>query len=348
MKAAIWRGVGDVRLEERPVPEVQPGDLLLRVLACGVCGTDLRTEAHGNDRVEPGRVLGHEIAGEVVEVGPGVSGFAPGDRLCVGAEIPCGRCGPCRVGQPNCCELHEALGYQYDGGFADFVRLPKRQVELGPVRRFAAALPPHLAALAEPVACCVNGFERVGGVRPGARVVIFGAGPIGRILAMLATSRYGASSVAMFEPHPWRRAQAAAAIDGPALDPYEDGVGPVEAILDWTRGAGADLVFTACSVRETHEQAIAMVARQGAVNLFGGLPSGAEPIAVSPNWLHYREAVLTGSHGSTPANHAEALKLISERTIDLEPLVTSRLPLERIAEGFAPGQDRLKTVVEPA
>lgn len=344
MRAAVWHGPNDLRVEQRPIPEATPGSVVVRVRACTICGSDLRILRDGNPRIVEPRVLGHEVAGDVVAVGAGAKRFQVGDRVAVGADVPCGQCVHCLGGRANCCDVNLAIGYQFDGGFAEYLRLEPLVVEQGPVLILDRSVDYAAAALAEPLACCLNGYERAL-LRPGATVAIFGAGPIGLMLAMLGPT-LGASRVLMVEPLAARRESAAqlSAVDV-AIDPTA--VDPVDAVMQHTGGTGADVIFTACAEVATHGQAIAMVAKRGVVNLFGGLPSTAPPVQLLSNHLHYREAYVTGSHGATPEHHAQALALIESRAVDVTPLISASYGIADIGRAFehAGRRDSLKVVV---
>ena len=160
MLAAVWHGPNDIRLENKPVPAVLPGTVLVKVEACAICGSDLRIMGEGNPRINPPHILGHEIAGEIVELGSGVNNYALGDRVSTGADVPCGDCDHCRAGRPNCCDTNFAIGYQFDGGFAEYILLDPLVVKHGPMKKFSKRLSWNHAALAEPLACCINGYER--------------------------------------------------------------------------------------------------------------------------------------------------------------------------------------------
>jgi len=345
MRAGVWYGPNDLRLESRPIPEVVPGSLLVKVKACAICGSDLRIVSDGNPRVSAQRIIGHEISGEVAEVGAGVTAYKVGDRVSSGADVPCGKCRHCLSGRANCCDVNLAMGYQFDGGFADYVLLDPLVVTHGPMRRFSLGLSYEAAALAEPLACCINGYERAL-ARPDASVVIFGGGPIGLMLASLAPI-YQARRVILIEPVAARRAQAQSFGIDLVVDPAK--ADPVAVVMDATGGQGADMVFTACPSVEAHEQAIAMVAKRGVVNLFGGLPKSARPITMLSNHIHYREAYVTGSHGSTPEQHARALELIEAGKVDVSRFITHRFDLGRLDAAFAAARSRegLKVIVVP-
>ena len=345
MKAAVWYGPKDLRIEEKAVPEVIDGSVLVAIKACAVCGSDLRIYNEGNARIREPRIIGHEIAGEIVAIGHGIDRFRVGDRISVGADIPCGKCVQCLAGRANCCDTNLAIGYQFDGGFATYIRLEPIVVALGPVRSFSSDIPYEIAALAEPLACCINGFE-LAMMRPSNSVVIFGAGPIGIMLSMLARY-YEASRVFLVEPSATRRELARQFGSATLIDPTQTNV--VDAVMNLTNGLGADTIFTACPVVETHTQALAMVAKRGVINFFGGLPKSAPPIQFLSNQVHYRECYITGSHGSTPKQHARALNMIESGRVDMRRLVTDVIALDDIVSGMAKARagDAMKVIINP-
>ena len=334
MLAAVWHGPNDIRLENKPVPAVLPGTVLVKVEACAICGSDLRIMGEGNPRISPPHILGHEIAGEIVELGSGVNSYALGDRVSTGADVPCGDCDHCRAGRPNCCDTNFAIGYQFDGGFAEYILLDPLVVKHGPMKKFSKSLSWNHAALAEPLACCINGYERAFYNQDmGGNIVIFGAGPIGLMLLMLGKNYYNADQIIIVEPSKMRRQMASQLGANLVIDPVESD--PVQLVMDFTNQQGANLIFTACPIVKTHTQAIQLVAKRGVVNFFGGVPKTDLPISLLSNFIHYREAYITGSHGSTPKQHALALDLIDTGVIDLSKVVTNTVSLSNIHDGFA-------------
>ena len=333
MLAAIWKGPGSMDLIDKPIPEVVPGSVLVKVKACAICGSDLRIFGDGNVRITPPHVLGHEISGEVVKVGEGVDHYSVGDKISTGADVPCGECEHCLSGRPNCCDINYAIGYQFDGGYAEYILLDPLVVKYGPMQKFDNALSWQEASLAEPLACCINGYERalyhenMGGV-----VVIFGAGPIGLMLMMLGKQFYGVDKVIVVEPSELRRSMALDLGADVVIDPVAQD--PVAEVLDITNNQGANAIFTACPVIETHQQAIQMVAKRGVVNFFGGVPKSEPEIPLLSNFIHYREAYITGSHGSTPEQHRKALEMITNKSVDVSSLVSETVPLSDIMKGF--------------
>ena len=334
MLAAVWHGPNDIRLENKPVPAVLPGTVLVKVEACAICGSDLRIMSDGNLRIKPPHILGHEIAGEIVELGSGVNNYALGDRISTGADVPCGDCDHCRAGRPNCCDTNFAIGYQFDGGFAEYILLDPLVVKHGPMKKFSKSLSWNHAALAEPLACCINGYERAFYNQDmGGNIVIFGAGPIGLMLLMLGKNYYNADQIIIVEPSKMRRQMASQLGANLVIDPVESD--PVQLVMDFTNQQGANLIFTACPIVKTHTQAIQLVAKRGVVNFFGGVPKTDLPISLLSNFIHYREAYITGSHGSTPKQHALALDLIDTGVIDISKVITNTISLSNIHDGFA-------------
>ena len=333
MLSASWYGPNDLRLENKEIPKVVPGSVLVKVKSCAICGSDLRILRDGNPRISPPHILGHEISGEVVEVGEGVFNYNVGDKVSTGADVPCGQCNHCLSGRPNCCDINYAIGYQFDGGYAEYILLDPLVVKHGPMQKFDNSLSWQEASLAEPLACCINGYERalyqenMGGI-----VVIFGAGPIGLMLMMLGKQFYGVDKVIIVEPSEFRRNMALNLGADVTIDPIAQD--PVFEVMNITDNQGAQAVFTACPIVETHKQAINMIAKRGVVNFFGGIPKDDPEISLSSNFIHYREAYITGSHGSTPEQHKKALNMIANKSVDISSLISESVPLSDIMNGF--------------
>ena len=345
--SAIWNSPGSLLLEESKLPNLRVGEAMLKVESCAICGSDLRTLKHGDARVVSGQIVGHEISGIISAVAEGVANWKVGDRVSVGADVPCGECVHCKSGRPNCCDINYAIGHQFAGGFSEYMVLNELTLNLGPVRKLKPDTNFDSAALAEPLACCLNGYER-GLMQEGRTVVIFGAGPIGMMLGMLGLFVYKAPLVILIDPNQMRLEKAleiGAATH--VLNPHSEDV--VKAVLEKTAGSGAEMIFTACSDIKTHEQAIAMVAKRGVVNLFGGLPSNAHPVALNSNFIHYREAYITGSHGSTPEQHNRAVELIESGALPIQRLITHKYPLSAIDQAYkaAASGVAIKVIVKP-
>lgn len=318
MKALVFRGKGKIGVEDWPRPEVKPGHVLVRVKACGVCGTDRHIYDGEFPALAP-VVLGHEYAGEVVEAGEGVEDMAPGDRVAVDPNIVCGKCRPCRQGKVHLCENLTALGVNLDGGFAEFSLAPREQLYT-----FPQGLDWAEAAMAEPVACCLHGTD-LAGIRPGQTVLVIGGGAIGQIHAQLARLS-GASRVLVSDPVAERRQLALDLGTDGVLDPKAQSVAEMRDALD----GGADVVIEAVGSQPTTEQSIALVAAGGTVVWFGVAAPEARS-SISPYDIYRREITVRGTFVN-PFTHARALALLSSGRLIVAPLITRRAALEELPE----------------
>jgi L-iditol 2-dehydrogenase len=345
MKAAVLTDLKKLELQDVPTPEVDDDSVLVRVRSCLVCGSDIRILNYGNPRVKPPQIMGHEIAGDVAEVGRNVTKFAVGDRVAIAADVPCGECPACEAGYGNNCKTNLAMGYQFPGGFAEYVLLEPAVVRFGPVHRVPDELSYDVGALAEPLACAINGFELVG-INPAETVVVIGAGPIGCMLIEYGRLLGAGKTILVQRSKARLEIAKRFGADAHICTLEED---PVERVLEETGGDGADVIFTACSSPEAQEQAVQMLNFRGRLNLFGGLPPGSRHIDFDSNFVHYREAMVTGSHGSVPRHHALALRLLASGTIDGERYFTHRFPLDEVLQAFevAAAKDALKVAVNP-
>jgi len=345
MKAALWEKPNVMQVRDVPEPECDPDGLVMRVAACAVCGTDVKVLRHGHRLIVPPRVTGHEVAGEVVEVGKNVKGFRRGDRIAVAPAVPCGECDTCRKGHLEMCDNLTAIGYHYDGGFAEYMAVPPQAVRIGCVNRVPEGVSYEEAALAEPLACCINAQE-LAFVRLGRTVAIVGAGPIGCLNTLLARAN-GATRVFLADISPQRLELSAFVQPDRIIDASREDT--IQAILQSTGGQGADVVIVACSSGKAQEQALELVAKCGVVNFFGGLPKDAPFIRFNSNLVHYRQFYVVGNHGSAPRHNRLALELIAAGKIDVKPLITHRMPVEKTMEAIeiTEAGKGLKVIVGP-
>ena len=346
MKAAKFYAPGDIRLEDVPEPEVSPGEVKIRVRNCSTCGTDVKISRSGHPNMTPPQIMGHEITGEITEIGEGVEGWAVGDRVQVIAAIPDGTCPECLAGHPAVCENQLSMGYQFPGGFADYLVVPNEVLRVDGLNRIPDSLSFAEASLAEPLACVLNGQElaRVG---EGDTVVIVGSGPIGCLHVRLARAR-GAAKVILIDLNAERLA-AAADIVKPDVAIASEDTDPVAAVLAATGGRGADVVITAAASGRAQEQGLLMLARRGRLSLFGGLAKDAPTITVDANLVHYRELTIVGVNGSSPAHNKQALELIASGSVPVADLITHRLPLDQVLDALdivARGE-AIKVTIEP-
>ncbi len=329
MLAALLEAQDKLVVRDVPIPEIDDDAALMRVQATSICGSDIRIYRHGNPRVVPPAILGHEASGIITKVGKNVTRVKEGDRVALGADFPCGNCKWCRNGLLNNCEINYAVGYQIPGAFAEYMALPKLLLQ-GPVTPIPDSLSFEEAALAEPLACAINGFE-LANLSLGKTVVIIGLGPIGCMMIDLARLM-GATQVIGVQRSKLRMEIAKTYGADVYINSSEEDV--VARCLDETNGEGPDVVITAAASVEIHEQAIEMAGHRGYVNLFGGLPKDSRPMSVLSNTIHYKECFVTGSHGSTPRHHEMAVDLLAKGLVRVKPLMTNHFHLSEINAAF--------------
>lgn len=346
MKVARYHAPGDVRIEDAPEPTAGDGEVMIKVHACSMCGTDLKIYRFGHHHIAPPRVMGHEIAGEIVQVGGGVDGWSTGDRVQVIAAVPDGTCDECRRGNLTVCPNQVSMGYHFDGGFAEYMVVPREVLAVDGLNRIPDNVEYDEASVAEPLACVING-QVLAGVGPGQDVVVIGAGPIGCLHVRLARAR-GAARVFLVDLNESRLALSAHRVlpDEAIAAEHQD---PVEAVGKLTDGRGVDVAIVAAASGAAQEQATRMVARKGVVSLFGGLPKDRPEITLDANLVHYRELSLVGANGSSPAHNKAALALISSYEVPVADLITHRLPLTEATSGLGivAGGEAIKVTIEP-
>ena len=346
MKVVRYYAPKDVRIEEAPEPGCGPDEVLLRVRNCSTCGTDVKIFNNGHQNISPPRIMGHEIAGEVVEVGRDVDGWSVGDRAQVIAAVPCGECYECRRGWMAVCENQTSVGYQYDGGFAEYLVVPRQVLKVDGLNRIPDNIGFDEASVAEPFACAINAQELIG-VGEDDTVVVFGAGPIGCLHTRLARAN-GADRVFLVDVLPDRLAMSADAVKPDEVINARE-VDVVAHVKELTDGRGPDVVITATAAGVAQEQAIAMAARRGRISFFGGLPKTDPFIRCDSNLVHYRELMIMGANGSAPSHNKRALEYISSGQVPVKDLITVHLPLEGTLDAFgivARGE-AIKVTVEP-
>ena len=347
MKVLRFYAPEDVRIEDAPEPECGPDEVKLRVRNCSTCGTDVKIFHNGHQNLSPPRIIGHEVAGEVVEVGAEVSGWSVGDRAQVIAAVPCGECYECRKGWMAVCENQTSVGYQYDGGFAEYMIVPRQVLKVDGLNRIPDNIGFDEASAAEPFACAINAQELLG-IEPGDTVVVFGAGPIGCMHIRVARGVYRSGPVYLVDVNADRLKMSADAVDP---DQIIDGseVDVVERVMELTGGRGADVIITATAANVTQEQAIAMAARNGRISFFGGLPKTDPTITCDSNVVHYRQLHIHGANGSAPEHNRRALEYISTGQVPVKDLITAHVPLDRVLDAFELVRTgtAIKVTVEP-
>ncbi len=323
-------------------PQCPPGGAVLRVTACAVCPTDIKMARVGQRDLSYPRILGHEVVGVVEEV-DGTETLAIGDMVQVWPGVACGRCPSCLKGLDNMCAHQGIIGFNHDGGFAELMAVPAPTVARGGVNVLSSDADPVLATMTEPLACCVHG-QKAASVSSGDRVVIFGAGPMGLMHAALA--RRKGARVLTVEPDPVRRELALRMGADAGSDPASEELSA--SVNVWTEGRGADVAILATPKVKVDDALMRMMAPRGRICAFSGLPKNDPRIDVDINQLHYRELVLVGAYGCTSASNSEAFGIIARGEVDLQPLISQRLPLSSIEEAFRAIEERraLKCVID--
>ncbi|WP_164781691.1 zinc-dependent alcohol dehydrogenase family protein [Mesorhizobium sp. M7A.F.Ca.MR.148.00.0.0] len=339
MKAVRLEAVGGITLRDVDMPDIGADELLVRIEACGVCGTD-RHLFHGEFPCTPPVTPGHEFSGLVEAIGKSVSGFAIGDRVTGDPNIACGRCARCHAGQINLCSNLRAIGIHRDGGFAEYLALPQKQAFVLP-----AGLDPMHGAFCEPLGCCLHGVD-LAGIKPGSSVVVLGGGVIGLLTVQLARLA-GATTIVLSTRQASRRALAedlgaTMTIDPTTADVIDAIAGPVGLVP-----GGVDVVFECAGVRETVEQSMRLARAGGTVVIVGVTPQGMKA-EFEPFDLLFRELKVLGSF-LNPYTHRRAAELIASGTIEIDRLISRQVSLEEapavIANPPAPGE--VKVLVMP-
>lgn len=345
MKAAVLEGLERFAIKDLPTPEPDDDSILVRVRACAVCGSDIRMFHHGNPRLKPPAIMGHESAGEVVAVGSNAHHFKEGDRVCIGADVPCGECAFCQAGIGNNCQINYAMGYQFPGSFAEYVLLNRTVVTFGPIHRIPDHVSFEEAALAEPLACVLNALE-LSPPKFGDTVVIIGAGPIGCMIIEVA-KKMGAGKVIVVQRSRPRLEKARQFNADVYICSSEENA--VERVKAETGGLGADVIITACPSPDAQVDAIHMAKNRGWVNFFGGLPKDQSMVTLDTNIIHYKELFVCGAHGCVPRHHGKAVELIATGVVDMKPFISHRFHLDHITEAFAIAESHagMRVVIEP-
>lgn len=330
MKAVIVRAPMDFSVEDAPVPECPQRGVLLKVHACGLCGSDLRTLRHGHRKVTFPWTIGHEISGRVAEVGSCFKGpWKPGNMLAVGPLIFCGECDFCLDGRHELCEGYREIAQAWPGGFAEYVAVPPEAAERGTITQVPPTLDPAVAAIAEPLASCLHAQEK-GRIRPGETVAVLGAGPIGAIHLLLA-KMHGAAKVLVADLDALRLQSCGDLEPDGLIDASTSDL--VAEARRLTGGKGPDVVITANPSPASQVQAVEMARKGGRILLFGGLPKEQSKPALDTNIIHYNALQVIGTTIFAPRHYATALDLLASGRLDGDRIVTHRFALAEFAKG---------------
>jgi L-iditol 2-dehydrogenase len=343
MKAALFYGKPeDMRVESMEIPTVEAGDILLKIRASGICGSDARSYFKGiEERYKIPIVFGHEFTAEVYGTGDGVRGYEPGDRVVVAPIYGCGQCEFCVSGKENLCDDVVVFGCTFDGANAEFMRVPARGVERGVLVKLDNRVSDLAGTMIEPLSCCLHGQRQLE-AQPGDSVLIFGSGPIG-LSHMLLAKKMGAGTVGMVDMVENRLGEAETF--GADVTINGEKKNWMEAVSEAFGPNGVDIVITAAPSVAAIESGYKIVKKGGKLLIFGGLPHGST-WNMDPNVVHYREVTVYGSIDATIDDFRRAASMAP--TLDLDRFVTHRLPLDKANEGMQVMKNRegLKVVLD--
>lgn len=346
MKAAIIKSPGVIRVEEVPTPTCAEGEVLLKIEACALCGTDQRV-LKGEKHVDVD-IVGHEIVGTVEAVGDSVTGIGLGERYAVQTVIGCGTCPMCKVHRENLCENgFDAIGYQWNGGFAEYMIMPKRGVDQGCLIPIGRDMSAEVGSLLEPLSCCINGMRCIP-MEEAEHVVVFGGGIIGVLNGLVAKAR-SAKKVTVMDVSQARLdllARLGLPFDNLVNSAQND---PVDWVRQNTDGRGADAVVVAASVKSLVATGLKMLARSGHLSIFAGMPKSDPVDMIDLNLIHYPELHVHGANSSVMRDYIEARDMLESGRIDGARLVTHRFSLNDFNTAVAtqgnPASGALKVVV---
>ncbi len=335
----------DLRLEEVPVPEITDGEILMKVDAAAVCGTDIRMWKNGKAGVDPAHplILGHEFAGEIAKVGKGVpEEYRVGTKVAAQPNIGCGICDMCVSGRPHLCASYRAFGINMDGAMAEYMKIPADAVSKGNLCILPKGVSAAEAAVVEPLSAVYNGFSKCF-VKPGEYALVVGAGPIGCCHAMML--HMAGAVVAMNDISATRLKDVKEKL--PYIQTYcgDDLAGFVNG---WTDGRGLDIAITACPVPAVQAAMLPLMNYGGRVNFFGGIPESQEPVAINTNYIHYKELIVTGSTRQSTAQYRTIMSFIASGLLDVRSIITDRYRPEESLQAFenAAAAKGIKHVIE--
>lgn len=344
MKAAVFYGPKDLRIEERKTPSIDKDEVLVKIQYCAICGTDVRIYYNGQSNVIPPRIIGHEITGIIEEVGAEVDNYSEGDKVLLVPMIACGKCRYCLTGNSNMCENQTIVGYEIDGGFAEYIKVPAKAVNGGNIIKLDDDADLLNLSIAEPLSCVINGHKYLN-IEVGDSVLIIGAGPIGAMHASLSKAK-GASKIILADIQDERLELAAQNGANYLINSNKEDL--VKKVFEITKGQGVDVAIAACSAPSAQQQAIEVTKKCGKVSLFAGLPRDKSINPINTNRAHYNEISIFGAFGSTIPQHMIAKNLLQNNIIDASKLITEVISLDDIVDGIkmVKSSKGLKTVVK--
>lgn len=332
MKAAYYYEPKVLKIEDVDIPVIGDSEMLIKVRASSVCGTDLRIFNYGHFKIQPGerRVLGHEIAGDIVALGKDVKGYRTGMRVALPPNIGCGICPMCINGYNQLCPDYEAFGISLDGGFQEYLRIPASAIVRGNVIEIPDEMSYVEAALIEPFSCTYNAFKALD-TRPGDTVLIIGAGPIGACHVII-NKLAGAAKVIVADISPERLVEIQKFGADVTINSAQEDI--AARVSKATRGLGPDVVITACSIPSIQGLALDLAGRRGRVCFFGGMPKGKELVTLNTNNIHYKELKVVATTGSSITDYYKCMQIVASGKTNLAEIGTARFSISQTLDAF--------------
>ena len=348
MKAAILAGKEHFEIKEVERPRCDHGEVLVKVKACAVCGTDLKI-FHSERKIDV-LTTGHEISGVIEETSDGIKELSVGDRVIIKTVVGCGECDACRRGEENRCRHgYKAIGFHYNGGYAQFLLIPREAVKQGCIIKIPDNVSFEEATIVEPFSCVINGWSSFKKREPGFTTAVIGAGIIGMLHVEYA-KHLGSRVILINRTAP--RLILAQKIGLP-VDEFVDGsrFDPIKRVRELTDGLGADVVICAAPSKDVQKGALEMAAVDADVSYFAGLPEKDPYTMLNTNLIHYNELHVHGANASSKKQYLQALSLIASGKINVKKFITHKFPLEKIAEAMNflehRGSNAIKIIIDP-
>jgi L-iditol 2-dehydrogenase len=344
MLSAVYYGANDIRVQEAPLPVLTDDNLVVKVHTCAICGTDLKIFNFGNPRCIPPRIIGHELVGSIVQIGRNVKGFTLDERITLATTIACNKCKICELGLQNMCPNAKPISYDFDGGFAEYIAIPKEAIKGGNVIKVPENIPDDFAALAEPVSCAINAQD-LAGVNKGDTILIIGGGPLGAIHSKVAKIN-GASKIMISQRSEPRLSMLKKLRDIIVIDGNQD-IGKI--VKKETNGLGVDVVIVCAPGKIPQEESVNYARKGGTISLFASLPKGSSEITFDSRVIHYSELRIIGASDSRPEHVQKAINLMAERKLDMNNIVTHKIKLTDFHRGlkFMQNKESLKVLIFP-
>jgi L-iditol 2-dehydrogenase len=345
MLAYVYDENKKMALKDIPFPEKKSKNCIIKVNAASICGTDIRTYRFGSNKINPPRVIGHEVVGEVIYAGETIKNVLVGERIQVVPAIGCGKCRLCLKGHTNLCNELKTIGFQYDGAFAEYMEVPSDLIKQGNFNKLNNQISDEEAVLAEPIACVVNSHEFLN-IDSDSTVAIFGSGFIGSMHIELAKLK-GAKKIIMIEVNQSRIEKCKQYNpDIEVINPIKENL--YELINKITDGYGADVTIVACSVGSAQSDAMKITGKLGRISLFGGLPAESTGF-IDSNVIHYKEVSVYGVHASTAKQNRLALEYIIEGKLNVKKYIHNIFKLSDIKNAFESlkNEEIIKAIVKP-